>query len=138
MYSLRTLRYIAVLAFACSVAVMAGCGPAKTEVSGTIKINGKAPNVKGLEIVFLGADGNLAAATINADGAYTASNVAIGEAKISFAFLPNKHFVTDGDYTYGVTTMSPNWVVANCPDWKLVATDRGEDHLQYMLLLQPK
>jgi hypothetical protein len=90
MHSLRTFRFLAVVAFASSVAAMAGCGPTKTEVSGTIKINGKVPNVKGLEIVFLGTDGILAAAPINADGTYTASGVAVGEAKISFAFLPNK------------------------------------------------
>lgn len=58
--------------------------------------------------------------------------------RTGFAFLPNKHFVTDDDYTYGVTTISPDWIVANCPDWKLVAADRGEDHLQYLLFLQPK
>lgn len=58
--------------------------------------------------------------------------------RTGFAFLPNLYLQTDGDHTYGVTTMSPEWVATNCTGWNLVGTDRGEDHLQYILLLTPQ
>jgi len=57
--------------------------------------------------------------------------------RTGFAFLPNRHFITDGDHTYGVTTMSPKWLGENAREWRLVVGDRGEDHLQYILVLKP-
>jgi len=58
--------------------------------------------------------------------------------RTGFAFLPNIHITTDGEHSFGVTTIAPEWLAANAPGWKLVAQDRGEDHLQRILLLQPQ
>jgi ubiquinone/menaquinone biosynthesis C-methylase UbiE len=58
--------------------------------------------------------------------------------RTGFAFLPNIHYTTDGDHTYGVTSIAPRWITENAPGWKLVAQDRGEDHQQYILMLQPQ
>lgn len=65
-----------------------GCTPPQTEVSGTIKLHGKAPNVKGLEITFWGQDGKPTSAEIEPDGKYKAEKVTVGEARVAFAYLP--------------------------------------------------
>ena len=57
--------------------------------------------------------------------------------KTGFSFLPNPHFQTDGDYTYGVTAMSTDWLAEKAPYWKLCRVDRGEDHLQRILVMTP-
>ncbi len=54
-----------------------------------------------------------------------------------FSFLPNIHYETDGDLTYGVTAMSSSWISANAAGWRVIGRDRGEDHLQLILLLTP-
>jgi hypothetical protein len=65
-----------------------GCGtPPPGEVAGTIRFGGKAPNIKGLEILFQGADGKQASAPVDADGAYAATGVPAGEVKVGFAYL---------------------------------------------------
>ena len=84
----RYRRAFLVLVWACAAVGLAGCTPAPVEVSGTIKLNGKAPNVKGgLEINFLHPDGRTASAEIKPDGTYTAAQVPVGEVKICFVFL---------------------------------------------------
>src|SRR6185369_11648653 len=57
-------------------------------VKGTVKLNGKPPDVKGLDIAFLSTKGKLVTAPIQSDGTYTATGVPLGEAKISFVFAP--------------------------------------------------
>ena len=55
-----------------------------------------------------------------------------------FAFLPNIHVTHDGDHVFGVAAIAPHWLAENAPGWTLVAQDRGEDHLQTILMLQPQ
>jgi hypothetical protein len=84
----RFRRSVLLLACACAVFGAWGCSPSVTEVSGTIKIKGQPPNVKDLQISFLGADGRTAAADINPDGTYTATAVPTGDVKVCFAHMP--------------------------------------------------
>jgi hypothetical protein len=84
----RFRRSVLLLACACAVVGAWGCSPSVTEVSGTIKIKGQPPNVKGLEINFLGADGRPASAQINPDGTYTATDVPTGDVKVCFVHVP--------------------------------------------------
>jgi len=58
-------------------------------------------------------------------------------AQTGFAFLPNPHIRSDDESVYGVTTISPDWISRNFPNWRIVKRDRGEDHSQYILVLQP-
>jgi hypothetical protein len=60
------------------------------EVSGTITLNGQAPKLKNFEIFFICADGSSIAATIDENGAYTARNMTVGEAKVAFVYSPNR------------------------------------------------
>ena len=83
----RFRRSVLLLACACAVVGVWGCSPSVTEVSGTIKIKGQPPNVKGLEISFLGADGRAASAQINSDGTYTATAVPTGDVKVCFVHM---------------------------------------------------
>jgi hypothetical protein len=85
----RFRRSVLLLACACAVFGVWGCSPSVTEVSGTIKIKGQPPKVKGLEISFLGADGRPASAQINPDdGTYTATAVPTGDVKVCFVHMP--------------------------------------------------
>jgi hypothetical protein len=81
---------------AMGTSVVAGCQPAPGEVSGTITLKGKAPNLKGLQISFLAADGRMCGAPIGADGMYTATGVPAGEAKICFVYVDEKVPVKEG------------------------------------------
>jgi hypothetical protein len=56
--------------------------------------------------------------------------------KYGYAFLPNPHLAIDGDSVYGVSTISPQWITENAAGWTIVAQDRGEDHLQLILILR--
>jgi hypothetical protein len=83
------LRPFMILACALSAVGMVGCGPPPTgEVSGKITIQGQSPNIKGLAISFIGANGQMVGAPINEDGTYRASGIPAGEAKIGFIFAP--------------------------------------------------
>jgi hypothetical protein len=63
---------------------LAGCSRPTGDVSGTIKIAGKAPNLQGLEIAFVADDGAEATAPINLDGSFAAKNVPTGEVRVGF------------------------------------------------------
>jgi len=76
------------LAFGCTAAGLTGCVPTPTEVSGTIKLKGQAPTVKGLEICFMAADGRTFSAPIKSDGSYTVNEVPSGDAKVTFTYVP--------------------------------------------------
>ncbi len=73
----------------------------------------------------------------------TSAPVAEREARIAehrqsgFAFRP--HNVTDshGDHIYGENSMTPEWIEANNPEWKVVSHDRGLDPFQTILFLVP-
>jgi hypothetical protein len=58
-----------------------------TEVSGTIQIKGQPPKMKGLEILFMGADGRIVAAPIAEDGTYSTKEVRAGDVKVGFAHV---------------------------------------------------
>jgi hypothetical protein len=68
---------------------LAGCSTPTAEVSGTITIKGKPPNLKGLEIGFLDRNGRLVTAPINRDGTYKAVGVPSGEAMVSLIYVPS-------------------------------------------------
>jgi hypothetical protein len=83
MHRLRSLSHsrparAALLALLLGVSV-AGCGPGKGEVSGTVRYKGR-PLSSGT-IQFLGPDGVPCAATIQPDGSF-AAQVTAGEAKV--------------------------------------------------------
>jgi hypothetical protein len=79
-----------VLSFGCIVALVSGCQVATTEVSGAIKIKGQPPKMKGLQVCFLVEDGRMIFAAIDEqDGTYLAKGVPVGEAKVSFAYMPD-------------------------------------------------
>jgi hypothetical protein len=60
-----------------------GCGGARTaDVTGTVKIKGKAPNIKGLRIGFVQGGGEAITAEVKADGKYRAIGVPAGQVKV--------------------------------------------------------
>ncbi len=78
------------LAICCTLIGVAGCGsspPPTADLTGTIKIKGKAPNLEGLEISFLTVDGRLNSASVAGDGTYKTALPA-GEVKIGFVYTP--------------------------------------------------
>jgi hypothetical protein len=82
------------LLLACSCALAGGCSKGSfaqtADVSGKIKIRGQAPRLKGMEIVFLGANGTTTvSAPVNEDGTYTASGVPVGEVRVGLAYTPD-------------------------------------------------
>jgi hypothetical protein len=90
MSCVRVFRPALLLTGACVLAAVTGCGSpsATTDVSGTIKVKGKAPNLKGMIIEFLAVDGRDARAPINADGTYSAQNVPTGEVAVGLIYTP--------------------------------------------------
>ena len=67
----------------CALLLVAGCGPAKTEVSGTVRYQGK-PLTSG-HVLVVDADGMSYPSPISGEGAYTVSGVPIGP--VRFAVL---------------------------------------------------
>src|SRR5882724_6332739 len=63
----RIGRSTFLLAFSVALVGVMGCGHPVAEVSGTIKLNGQQPKVKGLEINFVTADGRVGSAPITPD-----------------------------------------------------------------------
>ena len=57
--------------------------------------------------------------------------------RTGFSFLENPHMLVDGESVYGVTAISPDWISRSFPNWRIVRRDRGEDHSQHILVLQP-
>jgi hypothetical protein len=88
MPAFRFFRFIAITLCAGALAGVLGCTPPVTEVSGTIKINGKPPKMKGLEVVFMSSEGRQASAPINLDGTYETKDAPSGKVLVSFAFMP--------------------------------------------------
>lgn len=79
-------RLSVALAAGLAAAALAGCGGPKTaDVTGKVTVKGKAPNVPGLTINFLGSDGRPVVAEVAADGSYAARGVPVGEVKVGFA-----------------------------------------------------
>src|SRR5437762_3208063 len=76
---------------ACVIMSSAGCGKGgatpTAEVTGTIKIAGKAPKLTKLEIAFLGSDNQVMTAVVTPEGAYTAPAVPVGEVKVGFIYV---------------------------------------------------
>jgi hypothetical protein len=63
--------------------LLAGCGGKKTgTVSGKITVKGKAPNIDGLQITFVGEDGRIASGSVSPEGTYTVSGVPVGVCKV--------------------------------------------------------
>jgi hypothetical protein len=77
--------------FVASMMAAAGCGSGakpSAEVSGTIKLNGKAPDLDGLTICFLAADGRPVVFDVSKDGTFKGSGVSLGENKLSLYYSP--------------------------------------------------
>jgi hypothetical protein len=69
--------------------ILAGCGNSSTaDISGTIKLNGKAPDLEGLQINFMGKDGRPVAAEVSKDGTFRATGVPLGEVQVSLSYTP--------------------------------------------------
>lgn len=73
---------------------VAGCGgPETADVSGRITLKGVPPNMEGLTISFMGADGKPSTVLIAADGSYKATGVAVGEMKVGFSDTNDSPFM---------------------------------------------
>jgi len=86
---MRSNRNIA--SFVCLAVLVStmGCsrGPETAEVSGTIKLKGKAPNLDGLQVNFMGKDGRPVAATVAKDGTFKATRVPVGETQVGLSYV---------------------------------------------------
>src|SRR5690242_4209358 len=65
-------RSSALLVIAMAGAAILGCSPSAADLNGVIKINGQAPQLTALEIMFLTPQGRLISAAVNPDGTYKA------------------------------------------------------------------
>src|SRR5262249_50970383 len=73
---------------AAALATLAGCGKKTTDVTGTVTVNGKAPNLEGLGISFVGADGRPVTTAVAKDGSFKASGVPLGETQVGLTYAP--------------------------------------------------
>jgi hypothetical protein len=92
----RFCRYALLLACVCAAVAVSGCGASKADVSGTIKIQGQAPKLQGLQLTLLGGNGAIVSAPINPDGTYKAIDVPVGEVKVAFIYFPQLASPTPG------------------------------------------
>lgn len=68
--------------------VLSGCGePARTDVSGTIKLHGQPPKFTGIEVMFIHPNGMQVSAPVHEDGTYKAEGVPSGEVMVCFAYI---------------------------------------------------
>jgi hypothetical protein len=84
-------RAFAGFALIAAAVLMTGCGkePQKADISGTITLNGKAPNLDGLEINFVSeAGGAGVSASVNKDGTFTANGVPLGKVFAGLTYAP--------------------------------------------------
>lgn len=57
---------------------------------------------------------------------------------IGFAFQPHVREPLDGEITYGDTSMTPEWLTKNCPEWRVAGLDTSYfDQNQLYLYLMP-
>src|SRR5438552_3696687 len=84
-----TLRVSLFVIFgATCLTVAPACSPSSGDVAGAVKLNGQRPDLKGLEIAFVAANGRLITAPIDTDGKYKATGVPPGNVLICFVFTP--------------------------------------------------
>jgi hypothetical protein len=84
----HSLRFVLLAFGLCVLVGSSGCGSSvPTDVSGTIKLRGQAPNFTGIQVVFMRPDGNQVAAPVSENGSYKASGVPSGEVKVCFAYI---------------------------------------------------
>jgi hypothetical protein len=76
------------LAAMLAAAGLCGCSSGKptAEVSGTITLNGMAPDLDGLRICFMAPDGQPVLLDVNKDGTFKGTGVAIGANKLSLNY----------------------------------------------------
>jgi hypothetical protein len=89
LFSHHRCRVVAWLTLAAALGVLGGCGKgsATAEVTGTITLNGKAPDLDGLQINFVSdAGGPGVAAEVNKDGTFTATGVPVGKVLASLTY----------------------------------------------------
>ena len=80
------MRRGAPLALALGAALLTGCNGEPTgEVSGTVTVKGKAPQVPGLAITFMSTTGKVVSTGVAPDGTYTVTGVPSGPVKVGFA-----------------------------------------------------
>jgi hypothetical protein len=89
------MRYIKSLAlgllFAASLVDVSGCGGGgkpTADVSGSVMLKGKAPDLEGLRICFMGSDGQPVVFDVNKDGSFKGRGVTLGENKLSLTYAP--------------------------------------------------
>jgi hypothetical protein len=49
--------------------------------------------------------------------------------QVGFAFAPHNRQKVDGEITFGDTSMTPEWITANIPQWRIVAYDHSNDDI---------
>jgi hypothetical protein len=60
----------------------------------------------------------------------------VAHARDGFEFIPHEHVAVD--VTYGLTSMTTEWLAAAATGWKVVAVDRSsEDPMQRYVFLAP-
>jgi hypothetical protein len=89
-------RACAWLCLVVAMSILSGCGKPTAEVSGTITLNGKAPDLDGLQINFMSeAGGAGVSADVNKDGTFKAANVPVGKVLASLTYksteVPHKN-----------------------------------------------
>jgi hypothetical protein len=86
---LRRPPRLALLVGLAAMAGAPGCGsgPAKGDVAGTIKLRGRAPQIEGLHVSFMDAEGVQVSAPIALDGTYAVSGVPAGEVRVCFVYI---------------------------------------------------
>ena len=58
--------------------------------------------------------------------------------RTGFAFQPHLREAVDGDVTYGDTSLTPEWLTRNCPEWRVAGIDTSySDKNQLYLYLVP-
>jgi hypothetical protein len=89
------MRYIKSLALGllsvAGLVEVSGCGGGgkpTADVSGSITLQGKAPDLEGLRICFMASDGQPVVIDVNKDGSFKGRGVAVGENKLSLNYSP--------------------------------------------------
>jgi hypothetical protein len=85
----RLPRSVGLAAAVLALAFLPGCGgSAAGDVTGKVTLNGKAPDLDNLKIIFLGQDGRPVNAPVAKDGTFKATGVPAGKVMVGLAYAP--------------------------------------------------
>jgi hypothetical protein len=117
-----------------ALSVLLGCGRSTAEVSGTITLNGKAPDIDGLQINFVSeAGGQVVSAAVAKDGTFKAKDVPVGKVLASLIYTGPEDAVPK---TKREDILKGN--KGKKADGNLVPTDAGKTATTGKSLIPPK